>query len=424
MAILENIAQTVTINSVEYRIGNCQVKRSFDQRIGNISFVVEADVVGDALYDAVTLDDWVIVTHSSFTKTIIDRGNITMIREVIINGARIKQVQARTEEARLQRKRFINSWEDDLAGDVVNDMITLYGTDIGITAGSINDHGLRISEIASRYDSFYDCMEQITAQTTLVWRVDNGQLSLFLPDDRTSPAIEAHSFITGSLAVEYKIDNVFNVARIQAWEYEDIEILGPACSTYQKLPLTGEGWELAGEITESPLFFPDNFKVNADALEATWDQPPYPFYARFKMRRLHWAIREDAASIALYGRREAPPLYHDGGTELSMAQGILAAYLARWSTPYFGASGIDMLNFGYDVDSVAIVDLPEYGIDQDVYITSVTRTYSRTELIVNIDIVSRSGIAVSIDPSRELMRRTERLERAASHPLAVLGYGV
>jgi hypothetical protein len=422
--ILEQVTQTVTIAGITARVTGCQIKRSRDQRVGEINFNLDKDGAGAAAYNAAVLNAAVVVTHSCLSGSIIDRGNIYAVDEESYGKALVKKIIVRTQEAKLQQIRVRRDWEDEFAGVVVNDIITDYCGPIGITAGSIIDGGRKVAEVTGRYDTLFDLIEQVSRQTGLAWDVTNNQLNLYYPGDVYGPVIEAGNFIDGTCTIKTTLETVINVARMQAYEYEYIEIQGEACSVYAKLPIAGPGWELSGEIVQSPLFFPDNFKVDLEFLEASWDAPAYPFYARFYTRRAVWVTVEDAASIALYGRREGAPLYHDGGITRANAALMLQYLIEQRAFPYGVISGIQPANFGHKSDTFAELSIPDRGITQDVYISAVTRAMDQRDLIVTLDVTTRSGLGKEHDPALEMMRRIERLERTGLHPQVFQGQPV
>ena len=391
------ILQTVTINGTPALIRDCSVSRSFSQRVGRVTLTVERDVA-PAVFDALALGQAVQVTRTDGTTTETTDAIVYQIEEARPGGAPIRTVTCRTQEVLAQHIRFLGDWQDMPAGDVVAHLVTEYGAEVGLSVGTIADAGRTVAEVTSRYDSLYDCLEQVSQQTGLVWEVVGGAVNLFDPETRTSPAIDAGSFIDGSLSVRRDLDGVVNVARMQAWQYVDIDICGEPCFTFRNLSeeLPGYGWELAGEIEESPLFFPSQFNVDAEAKRAEWSQSSWPFYARFKMRQLVWVEMWDAGSIAAYGRIDAPPLWHDGGTNVDAAVETLAEYLRKKSRPYAvvgcqpqadGDGGL-----GFSPDSQVALSLSAYGVDVDSYVTDVTTTFGRDGLTVRVQAVSNEGV--------------------------------
>lgn len=382
--ILEKVTQTVLLNGTQILVSNCQVSRSVAERVGSIDFVVERDVIGDALYAATITGATITHTHA-----VVDGASITETAEVIevtetyLAGAGIKRVRCRTQEAEMRDIRVVAQWTDELASTVVAQIAALHPS---ISAGSIAVTGRRVSRVSSRFDSLYDCLEQVRLQTGLAWRVSNNQLHLINPDSNIGPEITQLETTRGTLNVKTNSEMLYNVARMQAYEYRDIYICAPACSTFQEINLEGVGWELSGEIEKSPLFFPGRFNVNFESKEANWDQSPYPFYARFRARRLAWVQAIQTASLVIYGRKEGAPLPTDGGTGIDEAYSILTNNLETAAWPTIEINGVQPTIFGHDTDSRVFVSYPSRGIERYFYIDRVTRTMSKTELTVTIDL--------------------------------------
>jgi hypothetical protein len=382
--ITNHVTQSVTIANTQMLVRDCQVSRSLTERVGTIELTVELDVVGASNYALAVLGATVNVTHAEDGgPSITETGEVVKLEEVNISGAMIKRLRCRTQEAKMRDIRVLKAWENQLAGEVAQEIVDLHPD---ISAGSIVDSGIKVGRVASRYDSLYDCLEQLRQQTGLAWRVSNGQLSLFDPATVSGPIIERIQIMRGSANVTTSIENVVNVARIQAFESKDFDLCIPACFTRRQINLPGRGWELDGQIEKSPLYFPDDFNINLNSKLLTWKQNPYPFYVRFKVRRVVWVQLTSPASIAVYGRKEAPPLYHDGGTGTDAAYSVLSALLDRYQWPTLEVGGVQPINFGHDVDSRCRLLLPDQGIDRQVEITRVTRTYSRNEFVVSVDV--------------------------------------
>jgi len=95
---------------------------------------------------------------------------------------------------------------------------------------------------------------------------------------------------------------------------------------------------------------------------------------------------DNAESIAVYGRREAAPLYHDGGVSIDAAYGILTESLKRTAWPTIEIKGVQPTVFGHDADSRVFVSYPDRGIERYFMVDRVTRTMSKTELTVSLDL--------------------------------------
>ena len=371
--------QEIKVAGVEIKARDCSIDRSEQSRIATMSFAVEKDVLTTAQWNSIAIGATVSVAHAAGVVSITETGTIAQISEVGLSGATIRQVVARTDERLMQDIRVIDHWENMAAGDVATAIVAHHPN---ITAGTINDDSRTIEEVVARYDSLYDCLEQIRQQTGLAWRVTGGQLDLFPPESRVGPAIGARGFITGTMDITTSTDELFNVARMFAWEYQPIEVctLTFPCSTRAPLPLEGTGWEVFGDIVESPLWFPEGFKIDPLAKEASWEQSGvmYPFYARFTARRAHWVEVRHAASIATYGRRDMPPISDNGGISVDAAFGILERMLEKTAVPRIEIAGLQPTMFGHDVDSVCSIN------GTDMRVVSVKREWDRTGLVVTM----------------------------------------
>jgi hypothetical protein len=382
--ILDRVTQTVTIGGSELLVSGCQVSRSASERVGTIDFIVERDVVGSSLYASVIVGAVFNHTHAAEDgPTITETAEAFEVSEVDLAGARIKRVRCRTQEAVMRDVRVLKVWENRLASEVAAEIAALHPN---ISEGSIAETGRKVSRVASRYDSLYDCLEQLRQQTGLSWRVSNNQLNVFDPNSVTGPQITKIQTMRGTLNVTTNNEMLANVARMQAYESVDINLCEAACTTFKRLTVTGSGWEVFGEVEKSPLSFPDNFSINPEAKTITWDRSPYPFYARFKLRRIVWVQVDNAESIAVYGRREAAPLYHDGGVSIDAAYGILTESLKRTAWPTIEIKGVQPTVFGHDADSRVLVTYPSRGIERYFMVDRVTRTTTKTELTVSLDL--------------------------------------
>jgi len=430
--ILAEATQEVYVDSVYIYVQGCSVKRSRDQRVGEASFVVDKDV-NDAqnplAYDAVVMDAEVEIIHTADGVTLTDRGTIYSVKKQSASGAHWKEVTVRSQEERLQRIRVRGEWQDMDAADLVAELITNYGVAAGVSQGTLDSDGRKIAEVVGKYDTWYDLMEQISEQTGLSWDVDNLQVNLYVPEEIYGPTISQGAFGDGTASVELDLDGVFNYVRMQAYEYEYIEVLAEACSVSARLPIAGPGWELSGDIVFPQSWTKEmlqdlKFELDLENMFARWEQPEYPFFAKFYVRRQAWVTRKDDASIALYGRREAAPLSADGGISVANANLILAAYLEKHAFPIAAIKGIQPTNFGHKPDAFAVASLPDQGIEQDVYISSVERAMDQGDLFVTLDITTRAGVGKNHDVAVEMMRRIEKLERSGLSPAVYQGQPV
>lgn len=425
MTILSQTTQTVTVAGNTVLVGGLSISRSRGNP-AEIGFSIERDVVGATAFNATELGAAVTVSITDGTTPLSWSAEISAVEDIDLGRAGIKRVTARSDEAKFQRIRMMAEWVDELASDVITDIITAYGTTLGISAGSLVDGGAKVATVSSRFDTLYDIIEATCQQTGLAWRVVSNQINLFSPDSVSSPNLTDGDFIDGTCNITTKLDGVYNVARMLAYEYVYIEIYAQACSTYEPLPLGGPDWELTGEIVfpeawTSEMLSALKFQLDFEGMLATWNQSEYPFFAKFYVRRPVWVTREDATSISTYGRREAAPLPNDGGITRAAAVALCDYFLLVNANPFAEVRGIQPTEWGFDSDSTANINLSARSFNQDVYITSVNIAADLTDHVVTIDAATQSGIGTSPDPAREMLKRIEKLERRNLNPTAADG---
>jgi hypothetical protein len=287
------------------------------------------------------------------------------------------RINARTDEALLERYRVVDFWENTLpAATVVTDILAYHPS---ITAGTLNDGGREVKELAARYDSLFDCLEQVRQQTGLLWDVTGSQVNLY--PFGTSPAIVGGDYIDGSLTLTISDDNLGNVGRMLAWEYLTFDIFCPPCKTFAKLPIKGGQWQSLGDVEELTPYFPPGFYINTEAGEAQWRQEPEmdDALARVTVRRPKWVEMSNQSSIDTYGRRDIAPLSDNGGTSVDGAADILTELLRRKADPEISVTGVQPLQFGHRVGTMCEI------LGHNLLITRLTREWDATAMIVTFD---------------------------------------
>ena len=301
--------------------------------------------------------------------------------------------------------RFIDSWPQPGVRkwhEVVIDAWEKYGPD-GITFGGVQVHGEDASPIGNPLDSLYEFMTRITARTGWVWRVEDDVLYFVDPTTQVSGVdIDGSKFRPGSVK-DKGIANVANVvfvpAQFRAVDFEDVQdtVIGQKQYFMQYAPLVRQ-FESGGEtvyLDAPPKVFVDGVElpnvVSDDDFEAETADAIYNADNRFvrlatepssvvELKVIYTSVipvlvrRDHSVSIDLFGEidhviRKSPRPSREEATE------IAEAYLADHALPV-GSFSAELLDPSVRAGWFHRVIVPEYGIDQLMPVTAVTRSWT------------------------------------------------
>ena len=334
--------------------------------------------------------------------------------------------------------RFIDSWPQPGVRkwhEVVIDVWEKYGPE-GVTFTGVNSHPDDASPIANPLDSLYEFMARISARTGWVWWLEDDVLHFVDPATRVSSLVIDGTLIRPDSVEDLGIVDVANVvfvpARFRIVDFEDIQdtVVGQHQYFMQYSPLVRQfvsGGDVV-HIDQPPRVFVDGVEladvVSDDDFEADTADAVYNAENRFvrlatapvavvEIKVIYTAEipvlvrREHAESIDLFGEihhviRKSPR------PSRGEAEEVADAYLADHALPVgsFSASLLDpRVRSGW----YHRVLVPEYGIDQLMPVTRVTRTAT-----------PHQGFKISADFSRapaddddlvmDIFRRINRLE--------------
>lgn len=303
------------------------------------------------------------------------------------------------------------------------------------------------------YASVSDYLDWVQRAVGWFWRIDeNGLFHLFDPTDLSANPAQAVNFADfedESASVNVNM-TVINVARKQAWYRRTFTARGQQESLFQTCirsiqvppdaPTDDSSlWELESAELIQGQSWPDDTPREDVALRIAdgiieFDPPlrvtPLPV-VRLTFRLLVWTQRQDAASIAEYGRREGPPLPHDGEQGVEEAHVELAQYLQSKALPEVTLEGIFMRSDIAPGD-VLEVDLPELSQPRTFLVSRVRRTTEGMELRVRFDAKTLGEdvtnpedppkiVMINPSPVHEIVRRTTNLELRNLNPRTLVG---
>mgnify|MGYP006424652101 CR=1 FL=1 len=445
MSVLEPVTQRVFVGGVEIPVRGCAIDEGINEA-ARISFVAEVDL--DPAAAGITEGGDVRVEQDVGASTYVIRGRIQRAKLQRGESYTYVKVDALGESDAAKHLRFLANYSDPID---IDQLITEVWTDHGpssVSLGGVNTGAGQIKEFNSTYDSLADMMNDLADLTGWAWRIDNGVLQWFNPVSNSGPALSQSTgdFTSNSINLERSIEQVKNVVREYAifderfeleypvsddtcWQYLELDQstlgLNPADGyelnvdpeiTVDVLNTTGSGSVDAKIDFENGLvIFDSNYVVFADG---SGNQPK--FVVKFKTRKTAWVEREDAGSIAIYGRLEASPLDYDGAATVAAVEDRLDAYLANHAFASVNFSA-DLTRADVRPGQKVTVTLNDPTFSGNLLITNVQRSMSGPDLQVSInavDVTSTGRRAANRirNPLVETIRRIERLERAPVNP--------
>ena len=409
--LYEPFSQTVAINGLSIDVRDMSIKESVDDRTPTIDFVIERDVVGDTAYQLSAIGATVNVIQTVGNTTIQNNAIVTNVQHRRIGGGDIKRVKALGEEWLAAQVRFLDSWEQIGASDLVRAAWGKYAPGFAVNAETNNTV---IENYSSTYDTLYDLMERVCQVTEWAWSISGGAVFFFDPGSRTSPSIRQPEHIIGdTLDVTEAGDGVVNISYMPAYEYSamDASYTGKPGECVQVLSnkrtqrLAAQDWEFAtdpvvevsgqagtdyeikglqeGE-TLSASFTDGRFRLSRQVAPVT-DQGRVTVRVRGTIRRSVWTTAEHTASLSEFGPRPGQPLQREGAADVATAHQIQRSYLDERAFPLRDVT-LETPLFGIVPDSVLDIELSSPALATTLYVTSVRRTTSGTELNVQVQL--------------------------------------
>lgn len=338
-----------------------------------------------------------------------------------------------------------------------------------------------VEEYGATYDSTFDVTNYIVNSTGWHWTLDNYTLNFFDPtENAVSKSIVMSDFEKGTLSTNHSSDALFNIARMQAYEYRTVDFTDP--NVYEILPTiryragTGVG---APWVTIRPTYCTRDFSrprntlwgrnrvddmplsdwefvdaealrfvpaegwgtVTADEVEFTFDSDTGILTTNIDMlaaislfkatfRRLVWIEVQRQESIDAYGVREAPTLTSNTGMGIDEGLQLLGEYLDQRAAPTLVVTG-NYLYSNLSCGERVTLTLPELNASGDYIVTAVKRSISGDDLQLNAEFrkiapassgrPARIAAKANPDMAPEIFKRLNRLETAKVDPRSNMG---
>ena len=446
MSVYGELRQTVRVAGEVVWAHDCAIQEGL-RELTRVSVVVEDPEWVPRLGDTLQVDQEVDLPGGG-VHTYSVTAEITDVTEARGNVHTFYRVEARGEGYTTRHRRLLRTWRNTPAEQLIEEAFAEAAPDIdlsGVDAGAGT-----VGEYDSRYDSLYDLMDTLAERFGWAWRIRDGVLYWRDPNTFPGPDLDASDIERGTLEVQRSLDSVFNVARVVGYEYQHESMtkrVEPGeCLRAVSIPgkrILSDEWEVVGQaqVTEGledwigsvgrvgdgskmeldpPLGNPDCDGAEAVRARVEWD-----------VRRPVWVRAQRKDSIAVYGRREAPPLSDDGSRSISSARDKLEAYLNEHAWPPVSIQA-GLVRPDVRADQVVAVTLQDPPVDRTLIVESVRRTVSGNDLQVEVELASpeenggsTAGAASTDDagatraaqtdpnPLREAVRRVEHLERDA-----------
>lgn len=237
--------QVVKIGGEKVYCRDCRVRRSYDQKIADMEFVIEdlgTDL--DTGYQRAMIGAPVEIQHTvqlldepgqpEITRT--ENGEIIKVDISSLRGdnggGQIKKISARSNEIKLQRERLNMRWENKRPLEIIRDLLPSGG----ITEGYIEDVDQEIPDIEAQWDTPFTVIEEVAKRTNHTWRVFGTSLYFFSPGkDRTDTSdfawpdgtsandwpesVNELEILEDTLDVNQDGSQLANVLVARCWEY-------------------------------------------------------------------------------------------------------------------------------------------------------------------------------------------------------------
>lgn len=454
MSIFSPAIQRVYIGGVELPVRGGVVEEELGGA-ARISCAVEVDL--DSRADAISVGASITVEQTTDAGTYVINGFIEAASFNRGENYTFVKVDAIGEAGQAKERRFLATYKERDIGELIREVWDEHGPP-GVTTADVPDGPGIVEQYNSTFDSLADMMNDLANLTGWTWQIIDGRLKWFDPALNTGVELrqDAGHFAQNTIKAKRALSGVKNVARQEAWLYESITVgdRDSDCTISiniprNKLPPKVEGWEVAEEPVFTVYDQGNEYTVAGSAdldervLEPESAITPstivggisitFDVVATFRIRKKVWVRREDSASIALYGRREAPPLDFDGGMSAVAAGNRLEAYLRSHAYPSVELSA-GLTRDDVRVGQTVNVTIDDPAVSQPLLITSVKRAMSGPDLQVEIKAVDvgstqsaganqrqRRGARTLANPFTEAIRRVERLERRNLNPATLDG---
>jgi len=289
---LGRFTQRVLIGGVEFAVHDVTVNDSATG-VGTAEFMVERDVVGDVLFDALDVFLSVVIEHtvdypgmvaplSDTARTLTFEGVVVEVcDERLGGGADGKRIRANTSAELATSVRVSGTWpqpeeDEDLTdleqriqdkldsfgeradfinprltpdlcrekevpvkatvGFVLADLAAAMGADLRIE----NGQATKVEEITATRDSVSDVLDELQRLTGNRWEIEGigSDITLvwFNPLQRVGPSLkQPWDLVDGTLRVCKRSEGIINIARAAGWEYKDVTVKDYGSSPYTRV---------------------------------------------------------------------------------------------------------------------------------------------------------------------------------------------
>lgn len=455
--ILSDVRQRAWINGTRVHIHSSDIEEGLE-RVTRIAFVVDVDA--NAANVVPSENDFVVIEQDADVVNTFEGFIHEVTSERGDNFTRYR-VEARGRASLAGLLRVLGTFPEQSASQTFYDLWEEYGPP-GLDLSGIETGAPIVGEYSSAFDSVARISDYLSTTTGWAWQVVGDRVEFFNPTTRGAPGVLQRDFIAGTLLVKRSLAGVHNVARQPAYVYRTLSATrntGGWCirrmgfmenQGFFARELRPDGialqhWEFVrGEViqavpveTGTPL---SDIEVSMDMNEGIVNLSHQIDGTRFGnrvdvvIRRLVWVQAELEGSIVAYGRREAPPLDHDGDMAVEEALRRLEEYLNTHAWPPVELSGSYLYTDIHPGERRQFT-LVDPGIQRELVVESVRRSFSQGSLLVQIkarsgDFNSNAGAsqtsgrrmaASSPDPLPELVQRLEKLEHKSLSPISAEG---
>lgn len=357
-------------------------------------------------------------------------------------------------------------------------LLSAVWSSLGISVVSAPD-APTVEEYGAIYDSTFDVTSYVVNSTGWQWTLENNTFNFFNPVDKpVSKYITMSDFEKGTLSTNHSADSLFNIARMQAYEYREIDFTDPNVyeaptairyragggvgpittiipvyctrdfsrprvsrwgrNRVDNMPLSD--WEFVDAV---PVRFwpPVSNTITAEDIEFSFDPDTgllttnvdlVAAISLFKasFRRLVWIETRRQDSIDVYGPREAPTLSSNTGIGIDEGLQLLGEYLDQRAAPTLIVTG-NYLYSNLSCGERVTLTLPELNASGDYIVTAVKRSINGDDLQMNVEFrkvapassgrPSRIAAKANPDIAPEIFKRLGRLETAKVDPRSNMG---
>jgi hypothetical protein len=416
------------------------------ERITRFDFkVIKTSEVSTEVWDALKLNANIKVyqkvgsTEDSFI------GIITAKPKKITGLTPALEITGLDETFRATYRRFIDAWpKQDVrtVKEILVDAWTRYGPP-GIDLNGVQNITQKIDSIKNNLDTLYDFTEEIATRTGCDWRIRNGQLQFWDPNEYISPiALEQDVNIIGdSLEISEDFPQVANVvfvpAKVRITDFQDKQPTkaGQAQYMLQYEPMNRQFESAGGTVylDQPPEVYVNGQEVTtaedggADAEDVGCVYNVENRFIRFnpgnepqqdglELKVVYTAEipvivrRQHTESVELFGEIHERVIKDPRPTR-EEAQQIADAFLSERALP-FRPIKLDTTVFGLRPGMYVPVIIPSEGIDQLMPVVEVVRKTRPGQ--IDISVTLNQAPVTDNDIIFDLFKRLNRVESKAT----------